>query len=94
MHSSSRKRASTSSGWIDSTRRLGQSILGQPLWREDPFWYRLVSDPKLLDLASKFIGDDISLMGSHYIAKPPRTGQPVLWHQDGSYWPLAGQCGW
>jgi phytanoyl-CoA hydroxylase len=62
--------------------------LGQPLWRGDPFWYRLVSDPRLLRIASEFIGTDIALMGTHYIAKPPVTGQPVLWHQDGSYWPL------
>lgn len=58
------------------------------LVREDPFWVRLVSDDRLLDIAELFIGPDIALYASHYISKPPRDGMPVLWHQDGSYWPL------
>ena len=56
--------------------------------REDPFWIRLVSDNRLLDIAGQFVGPDIALFATHYICKPPRTGQAVLWHQDGSYWPL------
>jgi ectoine hydroxylase-related dioxygenase (phytanoyl-CoA dioxygenase family) len=54
----------------------------------DPFWVRLVSDDRLLDVAQEFIGPNIALFASHYISKPPYAGQPVLWHQDGSYWPL------
>ncbi len=54
----------------------------------DPFWHRLVSDPRLLDLAEVFIGPNVALFATHYIAKAPKTGRPVLWHQDGSYWPL------
>lgn len=54
----------------------------------DPFWIRLVSDDRLLDIAQQFIGPDIALFATHYICKPPRTGQAVLWHQDGSYWPI------
>jgi ectoine hydroxylase-related dioxygenase (phytanoyl-CoA dioxygenase family) len=55
---------------------------------DDPFWIRLVSDSRLLDIAAAFVGDDIALYASHYIAKPPLQGQPVFWHQDGHYWPL------
>lgn len=55
---------------------------------EDPFWIRLVGDDRLLDVAQEFVGPDIALFASHYICKPPRDGQAVLWHQDGSYWPL------
>jgi phytanoyl-CoA hydroxylase len=62
--------------------------LGHTLIRDDPFWVRLVSDYRLLDVAEQFVGPDIALFASHYIAKPPFDGQPVLWHQDGSYWPL------
>ncbi len=62
--------------------------LGHTLMADDPFWVRLVSDDRLLDIAEVFIGPDIALFASHYICKPPRDGQPVLWHQDGSYWPL------
>lgn len=54
----------------------------------DPFWVRLVGDDRLLDVAEAFIGPNIALFASHYICKPPFDGQPVLWHQDGSYWPL------
>lgn len=62
--------------------------LGHTLVADDPFWLRLVSDDRLLDIAETFIGPNIALFASHYICKPPRDGQPVLWHQDGSYWPL------
>lgn len=62
--------------------------LGHWLVREDPFWVRLVSDDRLLDVAEQFVGPNIALFASHYICKPPGDGMPVLWHQDGSYWPL------
>ena len=55
---------------------------------DDPFWLRLVSDDRLLDCVEPICGPNIALFASHYIAKPPRTGKAVGWHQDGSYWPL------
>jgi ectoine hydroxylase-related dioxygenase (phytanoyl-CoA dioxygenase family) len=58
------------------------------LVRTDPFWVHLISNEGLLDVAQQFIGPDIGLFASHYISKPPFDGQAVLWHQDGSYWPL------
>lgn len=62
--------------------------LGHTLMTDDPFWVRLVKDDRLLDIAERFIGPNIALFASHYICKPPGDGRPVLWHQDGSYWPL------
>ena len=62
--------------------------LGHDLVAQDPFWVRLVSDRRLLAIAAHYIGEDIALFASHYIAKPPGDGQEVLMHQDGSYWPL------
>jgi Phytanoyl-CoA dioxygenase (PhyH) len=53
----------------------------------DPFWVRLISDSRLLDVAEQFVGPDIALFASQYICKPPPEGQAVLWHQNGSYWP-------
>lgn len=62
--------------------------LGHEFLRDDPFWLRLVSDDRLLDIAELFVGPDVALFASHYIAKPAHSGQPVLWHQDGAFWPL------
>ncbi|MCA1597330.1 MAG: phytanoyl-CoA dioxygenase family protein, partial [Chloroflexi bacterium] len=62
--------------------------LGHTLVGSDPFWVRLIGDDRLLDVAQQFIGPDIALFASHYISKPAGDGQAVLWHQDGSYWPL------
>ena len=62
--------------------------LSHMLVADDPFWCRVVSDDRLLDLAEKFIGPDIALFASSYFSKPARDGMPVLWHQDGSYWPI------
>lgn len=62
--------------------------LTNELVADDPFWVRLVGDQRLLDLAEVFVGPDIALFASHYISKPPFTGQEVRWHQDGAYWPL------
>lgn len=62
--------------------------LHNTLMTRDPFWVRLIGDDRLLDIAAQFVGPDIALFASHYIAKPPYDGQAVLWHQDGSFWPL------
>ncbi|GAA2454741.1 hypothetical protein GCM10010191_87140 [Actinomadura vinacea] len=75
--------------WLQE-RHPGRSgeDLSTELVAKDPFWVRLVSDDRLLDIAERFIGPDIALFASHYIAKPPYTGKAVLWHQDGAFWPL------
>jgi phytanoyl-CoA hydroxylase len=75
--------------WLQAKHpELRPEHLGHTLMTHDPFWVRLVSDDRLLDIAEIFIGPNIALFASHYICKPPFEGQPVLWHQDGSYWPL------
>lgn len=108
--------------------------LHHTIMRNDPFWVRVVSDERLLAIASSFLRepDGIALFSSHYFCKQGGTGQViteprrqtraagpmrprskhvllccvpaercisadlrapmlsqrVLWHQDGSYWPL------
>lgn len=75
--------------WLrEKNPKLRPEQLGTQLVPNDPFWLRLVSDDRLLDLAEAFIGPNIALFATHYIAKPPKSGLPVLWHQDGAYWPL------
>lgn len=59
-----------------------------PLIRNDAFWVRLVTDPRLVDIAEYFLGPDLACFTAHYVCKPPYDGQPVLWHQDGAYWKL------
>ncbi|GAB2858218.1 hypothetical protein GCM10027176_70880 [Actinoallomurus bryophytorum] len=79
-------------GHVDWLQRhhpdLRPEQLGHTLLRDDPFWLRLISDDRLLDIAETFIGPDIALFASHYISKPAYSGQPVLWHQDAAFWPL------
>lgn len=76
-------------GWLmEHNPNVRPEHLGHTLMRDDPFWVRLVSDERILDVAERFIGPDIALFASHYIAKPPGEGLPVLWHQDAGYWPL------
>lgn len=76
-------------GWLQERHpELRPEQLGHELLRDDPFWVRLISDDRLLDIAQLFVGPDIALFASHYISKPPYSGQPVLWHQDGAFWPL------
>jgi phytanoyl-CoA hydroxylase len=67
---------------------LPSENLGHTLLRDDPFWVRLISDDRLVDLAELFVGPDVALFASHYICKPSFSGRPVLWHQDGAFWPL------
>jgi ectoine hydroxylase-related dioxygenase (phytanoyl-CoA dioxygenase family) len=73
---------------LDQNPGIRPEQLHNDLMTDDPFWVRLVADDRLLDIAEAFIGPDIALFASHYIAKRPNDGQAVLWHQDGSYWPL------
>lgn len=62
--------------------------LGYWLVPEDPFWLRLVSDSRLVDVAAAILGPDVALFAADYIAKPPRSGKKIAWHQDASYWGL------
>ena len=75
--------------WLQKQHpELSGEDLGTELLARDPFWIRLISDDRLLNIAEQFVGPDIALFASHYISKPPFSGKPVLWHQDAAYWPL------
>ena len=41
---------------------------------------------EVLDFVERFIGPDIALWSSHFIAKPPTDGRRVPWHEDSAYW--------
>jgi phytanoyl-CoA dioxygenase PhyH len=53
---------------------------------EDPWLFRYLAHPRLLDIVEDFIGPDIVLWSSHFIAKPSGDGKAVPWHTDGAYW--------
>lgn len=73
---------------LEKNRGVRPEQLHHNLLAHDPFMHRLGADDRLMDVVEQFIGPNIVLFGAHYIAKRPRTGQAVGWHQDGSYWPL------
>mmetsp|Transcript_30972 Transcript_30972/g.81409 ORF Transcript_30972/g.81409 Transcript_30972/m.81409 type:complete len:327 (-) Transcript_30972:159-1139(-) len=77
--------------WLGS-RRFLQGVppdhWHHPIMRNDPFWARLITDTRLLDVAELFIGPNIASFSSHYFCKMPGTTRSVPWHQDASYYPL------
>ena len=54
----------------------------------DPFYFHIARDERLLEIAAQFVGSDIAVFATGYIFKPPHSDLKILWHQDGSYWPL------
>jgi len=52
----------------------------------DPWLFRYLTHPTVLDVIEGFIGPDIILWSSHFIAKPRGNGKAVPWHTDGAYW--------
>ena len=52
----------------------------------DPWLFRYLADDRVLDVIQDFIGPDIVLWSSHFIAKPRGDGRAVPWHTDGAYW--------
>ena len=62
--------------------------LGHWLVPDDPFWLRLISDDRLLDIAEQLIGPNMALFAAADVVKRPGTGGKFAWHQDGGYWPL------
>ena len=65
-----------------------EEIHKRPLWLDDPFYLYLARMPGLIELAETLVGPDLSLFATGYIIKEPGNSAAVLWHQDGSYWPL------
>ena len=48
----------------------------------------LARDPRIVELVSGVIGDDVILWGCHVFSKPATEGYETPWHQDGHYWPI------
>ncbi len=52
----------------------------------DAWLFRYLTDSRVLDVIEDFIGPNIALWSSHFIAKPKGDGKAVPWHTDGAYW--------
>lgn len=64
---------------IASDAIIGTHLIERWVWD-------LATHPAILDMIEKQIGPNITFWSSHLIAKPPHTGRPVPWHQDGVEW--------
>jgi chlorinating enzyme len=53
---------------------------------KDPWLFKYLAHPRVLDVIEAFIGPNIVLWSSHFIAKPRGDGKAVPWHTDGAYW--------
>ena len=54
-------------------------------WR---LWLDLCRHPGITDVVAAALGtDELLMIMSHLIVKPPHDGMPVKWHQDNTYWP-------
>jgi phytanoyl-CoA dioxygenase PhyH len=56
--------------------------------RGDARFLALAQDPRIVELVSGVLGDDIVLWGCHVFCKPAGDGYETPWHQDGHYWPI------
>lgn len=56
--------------------------------RGDARFLDLARDPRIVELVSGIIGDDVILWGCHVFCKPAGDGYATPWHQDGYYWPI------
>lgn len=52
----------------------------------DPWLFRYLAHPRVLDIVEDFLGPDMVLWSSHFIAKPGGDGKAVPWHTDGAFW--------
>jgi len=53
----------------------------------DPFFQKMASHPNLISIASAMIGEDLKILQSMAICKPPGSGIK-RWHQDNAYFRL------
>ncbi len=53
------------------------------------FW-DFLTEPKMLDMVERQIGPNILFWAGGGMAKPPRTGTEIKWHQDSPYWNVVG----
>jgi len=71
---------------VEQQQRRGQRpeyLLGIHVY--EPYFMRLASHPRMLDVLEFVMGPDIALVSTHLLCKPPADGHAVAWHQDGAF---------
>ncbi|MCS7225031.1 MAG: phytanoyl-CoA dioxygenase family protein [Armatimonadetes bacterium] len=54
----------------------------------DAFFWKIASDPRLLDRVAALLGPDIKLYADKALLKPPEIGVEKPWHQDAPYFAI------
>ena len=69
--------------WLTETHpELRPENFGHTLVAADPFWVRLVSDPRLLAIVNDLLcGEPFACVMTNYLCKLPKSDKYVPWHQ-------------
>jgi ectoine hydroxylase-related dioxygenase (phytanoyl-CoA dioxygenase family) len=54
--------------------------------------YELAIHPRIIEVVSRIIGDDVLVWGTLILSKPPRDDAFIAWHQDGAYASFLGDA--
>ena len=78
--------------YLDAARDWLATLPGDGALRTGPLELlgALVDEPALVTLATDALGAPVAPFGCTFIVKPPRTGLPARWHQDGDPWEARG----
>ena len=90
-HLSELRRAMDDSALVAGPSGYGR-IVHDP-WRSSDVLRRHLLTGPLPRIASEALGTTAVLFQDHLVSKTPGTTEPVKWHQDYSYWPLADAVG-
>jgi hypothetical protein len=79
-------------GYLATAREWLAALPGDGALRTGPLELlgALVTEPALVALAEEALGAPVTAFGCTFIVKPPRTGLPARWHQDGDPWEARG----
>jgi len=68
-------------------------LLVHNVWKRLPAFRACVLEQGRFAVLADLLDGSLQLFQDHVICKPPRASEPINWHQDFSYWPLAEPAG-
>ena len=80
------------SAYLATARERLASLAGDGALRTGPIelFDDLTAHAGLVAIAGEALGADVVAFGCTFVVKPPRTGLPARWHQDGEPWAARG----